>query len=351
MRAGSPLAGRTSGAALLVAIFVMAISASTMVALRMDSMLAALRAENQWAADQAWYYLTGAEQLAGELVRQRLREIERDSELSEQLVALDLGGQLPTDDGWLSFTVEDLQGRFNLNSLLAADTPREGDGDEGAPEPSGAAQAGSSRTVAQNRFVRLVRSVGETPMGEAEAVALLEAVQDWLDADLLETGFGGAEQAYYAQQAVPYRPADGPLRDASELRLIKGVSAELYRELRPLVTVWPEDGDAISVSAAATEILQAMHHDLKNPTEPLGSAEAEAIAAALQEGEIATLDDLLHRPEWGPEPLPATGLVIRGQVFRVSAQTQVGRLRQGLTSVLWVNGDEIRILSRNLTML
>ena len=223
-------------------------------------------------------------------------------------------------------------------------------GDDEAPE-SAAAETDRRRSSAQNRFLRLLRSVGDTPMSEAEAVALLEAVQDWLDADLLETGFGGAEQAYYGQLDLPYRPADGPLRDASELRLIKGVSAELYRELRPLVTVWPEDSDAISVSAAGSQILRALRNDPDNPTEPLGSAEAEAIAAALQEGEIATLDDLLKRPEWGPEPLPETGLTVRGQVFRVSTQTQVGRLRQGLTSVLWVKGDEIRILARNLTML
>ena len=370
-RASAPAAAeREAGAALIVAIFIMAVAVSMMIALSLDSIIAARRAENQVLADQAWLYLTGAEQLAAEMIRLRIKELDEEESEAGTLRSLDVVGQFPTDDGWLSFTVEDLQGRFNLNTLRsdfvgAAAGSQSGDKEEAPSDSESGTQSDDktaasaaavapgdvARTVPQHRFIRLLRSVGETPMSEAEATEVLEAIQDWIDADVLETGFGGAEQSHYAQQETPYRPADGPLRDISELRLIKGISAELYNALRPLVTVWPVEGSAINVASVGPIVMGALYHNPDRLAEPLAPQSAEVLVAAVQEQEITTMEDLLARPEWGPDPLPGKALGASSEVFLVFSQAQVGRLRQGLQSVVLVKDNKTRILARSLTML
>ncbi len=110
--------GRQSGAALIIAIFVLALAMIIITAMSTHFAVAARRTDNQVLADQAWYYLTGAEQLAIELLLQQLKE--RAEQQREDFFRPELFGQFDTDHGWLAFAVADLQGRFNINSLAGS---------------------------------------------------------------------------------------------------------------------------------------------------------------------------------------------------------------------------------------
>ncbi len=352
--------GRQSGAALIIAIFVLALAMIMITAMSTRFAVAARRTDNQILADQAWYYLTGAEQLATELLLQQMRD--RAEKQLDGFFRPELFGQFDTDHGWLAFSVVDLQGRFNINSLTSAATgasPIAGAGTDPAadlevgvpltPDATPESLTPVPRNLAQQRFIRLLLSVEEPQLSEPEAVAILEALVDWLDKDTMETGFGGAEQMFYSRQTPPYRPADLPMRDISELLMVKGITPQLYQVLRDSLTIWPREGGPVSVAGADVALIQALYD--KENLVPMEIEKAMAIVAAIREGEVTTMEDFLNRPEWGAEALVAQDLTGSSELFIVSSQTQVGRIRQAMDSVIRIRDDKAEILARSMRML
>ncbi len=359
---------RQSGAALIIAIFVLALAMVIITAMSTRFAVAARRTDNQVLADQAWYYLTGAEQLAIELLLKQLQD--RAEKQMVDFFRPELFGQFDTDHGWLAFSVADLQGRFNINSLASTAVGSGTPGRTGVePETETQAEASAEsllapatdpaanpmnlspvpRNLAQKRFIRLLLSVDEPRLSEPEAIAILEALLDWLDIDTMETGFGGAEQMFYSRQTPPYRPADVPMRDISELLLVKGMTAQLYQALRDSLTVWPREGAPVSVAGADVAMIQALY-DRENLM-PLEAEKALAIVTAIREGEVVTMEDFLTRPEWGVEALKAEDITASSEVFIVSSRTQVGRITQAMDSVIRIRNDKAEILARTMRML
>ncbi len=342
------------GAALIVAIFVLALAMVMITALSTSFVVAVRRTDNQLLSDQAWYYLTGAEQLASELLLAQLKD--RAEQQADTLYRPELFGQYETDDGWLSFTVYDLQGRFNLNNLNAgAGVPGGVETDENGSPQAAPPTAGASNTgpvpsnLWQKRFVRLLLSIEEPQLAEPDAIAITEAVLDWLDDNVLETGFGGAEQTFYAQGPLPYRPADMAMRDISELLLVKGITPQIYAALRESVTVWPREGASINVASVDRMLIQALYDKEQNL--PMAPQQAEELLQAIREGEVTTLGEFLQRPEWGSVALKAEQLVDSSEVFLIRTQTQVGRIRQSMDSVVKVGNDQSIVLARSMRML
>ena len=62
-------------------------------------------------------------------------------------------------------------------------------------------------TPAQAQFIRLLLAVGEPELSEPEAVAITQAIGDWLDADS-NLRPDGAESDFYFDQTPAYRAAD-----------------------------------------------------------------------------------------------------------------------------------------------
>src|SRR5690606_28484584 len=74
----------------------------------------------------------------------------------------------------------------------------------------------SPQQIAIARFTLLLQALQLPP-------EILPAVLDWLDADG-DTRFpNGAEDEYYTRLDEPYRAANGPFADVSELRLVRGI--------------------------------------------------------------------------------------------------------------------------------
>lgn len=96
--------------------------------------------------------------------------------------------------------------------------------------------------------------------------SLVEAIKDWLDADDFTEGLYGAEAGYYERLTPPYTCKNGPLDSISELRLIKGITHEVYRKLttgcggKPCVTVAPTD--KVNMNTVSVEVCRALHEDL-----------------------------------------------------------------------------------------
>jgi general secretion pathway protein K len=136
----------------------------------------------------------------------------------------------PVPGGVIAPTVRDAQARFNLNSLIK----------NNQVDP-----------VSLRFFNQLLEQL-------ALPVELADSLVDWLDEDSLPTGSSGAEDDYYLRQDPAYRCANRSLSTFSELRLVKGFSSELLRQLAPYVTVLPSSARTLNVNFLSPGLLEAM---------------------------------------------------------------------------------------------
>ncbi len=76
-------------------------------------------------------------------------------------------------------------------------------------------------------------------LGKNTAEEIADAVADWRDTDDNKTAHGAESQAY-AALSKPYAPRNGPMQSVEELKLILGMTPELYEKIRPYVTVYTD---------------------------------------------------------------------------------------------------------------
>ena len=110
--------------------------------------------------------------------------------------------------------------------------------------------------------------------------SLSAPVIDWIDNDIEPLGIDGAEDMLYTGFEVPYRAANSPLASASELRVIKGYSAKIYRAIKDLVCVLPDiNVNKVNVNTILPEnaaVLAAVTGmNLSNAQEILGNVPEE----------------------------------------------------------------------------
>ncbi|MEX2497530.1 MAG: hypothetical protein WD397_01485 [Wenzhouxiangellaceae bacterium] len=82
-------------------------------------------------------------------------------------------------------------------------------------------------------LIRLFESVG---LDEQDAQLMTAAIQDWIDGDD-ETRVMGAEDSEYANEDLPYGPANEAFGTIEELQQVIGMSWELFRALEASLTV------------------------------------------------------------------------------------------------------------------
>ncbi len=174
---------------------------------------------------------SGLEALAG-----RLLQVDNDNEpnydYSGSVWANPLPG-LPVPGGLVTGSMQSLDGRFNLNSLLSV---------SGTPDAD---------TMQQCR--RLLAAL-DLP------VTIADALLDWQDGDSIPQP-QGAEDEFYRQLDPPYVAANQPFVHISELRLVAGIDRETYQRLLPHVTVLPADSlkaRQININLATIPVLQSI---------------------------------------------------------------------------------------------
>jgi general secretion pathway protein K len=324
-RQGGPRQGRRrqGGAALVVALLVFALCTALIVAMESEFDRLYRREGNILLAEQAQAYLRGAEELASLAL---IVDYDQDRNSPQPRDDLQEIWAQPTDPypleegGWLQGSLEDLQGRFNLNTLAAR--ARQGEG-----EPR--------FTAAQSQFIRLLQALGEPAVSLQDAIAITESIGDWLDPDGNQSP-GGAEDDYYLGRTPPYRTANRPMASASELLAVANVTPELYRALEPWVTVWPLAPAPLNIHTAPAMVLRSINAD--EELAPLSEEEGQALVEQRETAGFAGVDDLLASPVFaGREGQMAEvkGLLgERSSCFLMRAEAEVARRRMRLYSVL-----------------
>lgn len=100
---------------------------------------------------------------------------------------------------------------------------------------------------------RLIRNVAVDNEDEAQEIA--EAIIDWRELGQSRlTGFYSDD--YYANLEFPYEPKNADFELIDELKLIHGVTQEVFERLRPFITVY---GDGkININTASFDVLLAL---------------------------------------------------------------------------------------------
>ncbi len=245
-RCGSP-PGRAAqrGLALLVAILIVALGTMIAAAVAYENAMTARRGVATFGFDQSILVAQGAEALAAyglrQIVQSDPKEIYPGQGWDKPL------GPIEVVPGvMLEASLEDLQGRFNLNNLVRTD---------GTPDP-----------VMTAAFTQLLALVGLEEKWTGYVV-------DWIDMDGIPSIPEGAEDSVYMGQTVPYRTPNRYITSASELLALPGFGRDRYVKLAPYVTALP-NGTTINVCTASPFVLDAFlgagHTDFSSDPEALG---------------------------------------------------------------------------------
>ena len=329
---------RQRGAALIVAMLVFALATALVVAMKSEFNRFYQRSANILLEEQAQAYLRGAEDLAAMVLladydEDKTKGLARD-DLNETWYTKP-GDPPPTyalDEGWMRGTLEDLQGRFNLNAL--AERIEQG---EGKPR----------FTPAQEQFIRLLQALGEPEVSEQEAIMITESVSDWLDVDTNPSP-DGAEDDYYYGRTPAYRAANRPMSSVSELRAVATMTPELYQALSPWVTVWPEAPTTLNIHTAPAMVLRSINAD--KDLSPLSEAEGESLEEYRKDTGFPDKNDFLANPVFEGKREKMTGIMkLLGQdssYFLLVAEVEVADRNLRLYSVLERRNRTIGAIAR-----
>ncbi len=314
------------GAALIIALMVVSIVAMLAITLGNDFLVISKRVQHQLYSQQAYTYLYGAEGFARKWLLDDIAEDNAsDSAFDRWNTAIDI----PTEQGILSGQLIDLQGRINLNDLMA--TPKKG------------------YSEAQKRFIRLLQTLElKQPLDQLAAEEVCNALIDWLDVNDTETIPGGAESLFYNESEPYTRAANQAMVRVSELRLIKGVDEELLAALRPNVTVWPIGGGGVlNINTAPLKVLQSLNAE--NSLQPLSEIDAQYIVEQRESQEGLEDDSIFKQGSFKEVKINTDGLGYTSDYFMLSMETLFVDQWFRLYSVLYRNSETktIRVIARN----
>lgn len=215
----------------------------------------------------------------------------------------------PLGDGVVSVSIEDERGKLNLNDLARVmDT--------------------NLRTATILRFKRLCTLIQVGP-------EIIDAIVDWVDADDVSEK-NGAERLYYESLNPPYHPANAALQTLDELRLVKGMTAEIVQRLAKYVTVYPTVSDGwINMNTADPLVIEVLSPRI-----------TPALAlTVVQARPFRTMQDVDHVVEFGPvaKELQLIGAyTVESEYFTIRTSVMANEATQNARAVVRrsrVDGD------------
>lgn len=330
MKYSSRHSSRQGGAALIVALMVVALVAMLAITLGNDFLVATKRVQHQVYGQQAYTYLYGVEGFARKWL---LDDISSDNDSDSEFDTWNTELQVPTDQGILSGQLIDLQGRFNLNKLGQGSA---GSGDDQYNED-------------HRRFIRLLQTLElKQPLDQLAAQELSNAVADWLDPDDTERNPGGAESPFYNDEKPYARAANGPVLRVSELRMVRGMSAEILKALSPHVTVWPTDGGGLlNINTASLNVLQSLNAE--KDLQPLNKSDAQYIIEQRESEEGLEDGKVFEQGSLKELNIVTTGVGYTSSYFLLATETLFLDQWFRLYSVFERNTEDksIRVIARN----
>jgi general secretion pathway protein K len=200
---------RQRGVALITVLLVFALATVVAAEMLRRSQLGVRSFGNLLATRQAYYHALGGETFARQLLAKDVQQgVAGVDNLQEAWARTDEQAAFEIEHGSMTVKITDLQGRFNLNSVID---------DSGARDEDGFKQ-----------FQQLLLALRLNANYASEWL-------DWIDRDQ-QPSPNGAEDAEYQK----VRTADRPESDVSALRQLRSMSAADYSKLARHVAVLPK---------------------------------------------------------------------------------------------------------------
>lgn len=324
---------RQRGIALLVAVLLVALGTIIAASIAYENAMTARRGAATFALDQSVLIGEAAEALAA----YGLREVWR---ADKQHIYIGQGWDKPVGpvevvpDVMLTASLEDLSGRFNLNSLVNADG-----------------------TVNQTNFAAFQQLLSYLDIEPKWAGYLV----DWIDPDIVPQNPDGAEDSVYLGQSPPYRTPNMYITSASEILALPGFGHDRYAKLAPYIVALPIDAK-INICTASGWVLDAFTPGRREySVDPAGLQKNRESAGgcfpSLQEYQQAIAQapkppptTTTPNPNQNQNPPPAAEFATNSSYFRLTSFVTIGSTEFNLYSLLQQDATgSVRPLLRSYT--
>jgi len=207
----------------------------------------------------------------------------------------------PAEQGKVAIKIDDLQGRFNLNSLMTNNTYNADYG---------------------NVFKNLLLQENINP-------GKIDAVLDWMDSDS-NTRANGAEDDYYMNLKHGYRASNRLFSSAKELELVKGFTLEDVKKLESSLTALPTP-TRININTAPAPVIAALYQGMS-------IEEANRVVAARLANPFNSIGDLATRVD-SKYPKPKDSIIgVSSNYFLITSFVEFGHYFQQTGSTLYRPG-------------
>ena len=309
MRQNKVTSQKQSGIALIMVLLVVALVTIIATGIASKQNISTRRTQNLLYSEQGYMYLLGAEDWAKTILVQDSKDNKTDSLDDNWATTLP---PIPVEGGTIQGTIEDLQGRFNINNILKASNPD------------------------QNNIIIFKNLLIEHDIDDG----LVDALVDWLDEDLDSTVPNGAEDGIYLSNVTPSRTANHLMASATELTLVKGFDYKKYNEISEYIVALPE-ATTININTANAMQLSMLSNQVS-------LSEAEDIIKNREKSGFKTVDEFLALNSVKGKTISKEVLSVTSNYFLLKARSVIGSLKSELYSVLYRNSKgEVKVLLRS----
>jgi general secretion pathway protein K len=322
---------RQRGVALLVAILLVALGTIIAAAVAYENAMTARRGTATFAFDESLLVAQGAEALAAYGLRQLWQNDQKHMFYLGQGWDKAIGPLEVVPGVMLQASLEDLQGRFNLNNLVKND---------GTPD-----------VVQVAAFQALLEEVGLETKWAGYLI-------DWIDRDGTPSIPDGAEDSVYTGLTPQYRVPNRYITSASELLALPAFGPDRYAKLAPYVTALPRaQATTINVCTASGAVLDAFlgagHQEFSDPETLAKNRANSSTCFPTLESYKAAFDPKV----WGGaagQPGVGPSFSITSGYFRLTSFITIGSTEFNLYSLLYLaqggNGSgTVRPIQRSFT--
>ncbi len=159
---------------------------------------------------------------------------------------------------------------------------------------------------------------------EEKILTLVHAILDWRDKDNLARTFG-AEDSDYSNNGLEYGAKDGAFNSIDELMLVMGMTPELFRILKPSITIYSHQG-GVYLHAASREVLSAIPDLSEND-----------IDIYLEERDSALNENEVTRPGGiNPKFLARA----KGKIFTIHSKAMINNTSSAIEAVVLLQNND-----------
>jgi general secretion pathway protein K len=323
-----PPSCRQRGIALITAVAIVAMATIASIAMAHTLQLSIRRTSNILISDQGILYTYGSEAWARGML---IRDLQDNNQKVYDGLDEDWAQPLPPtplEGGQVQAQTTDLQARFNLNNLYL---PRQASEQEKQ-------QFALELAVFQHLLASLDLD---------ESIA--QATADWLDENIDPQFPNGAEDNAYLSGDQPYRTGNGRMGNSTELRLVHGVTQEVFEKLEPYVTALPEI-TGINVNTADPVVLRALLRDLDEDAAEQLAEDREENPFKEQQSFLEVLKDLLGENKVKSQEIEPV-ISVLSRFYQLETIVRMENDSQRLRSLLYKGDKAIVTLNRTFGVL